>query len=167
MVDIKQNPIKNITRNGLVTADKTFKFDSLILATGFDAMTGALADISITGREKQTLASHWSEGPQNYLRILWLVVFQTCSQSLGPAAPPVLSNMIVAIQEQHVNFITDLLDFILKQTQSKIVETSAEAETEWVHKVNAIAAKPSTPQAATRGILVQISQGSQGSLCLT
>ena len=138
LVDIKKNPIKNITRNGLVTADKDFKFDSLILATGFDAMTGALADISITGREKQTLASHWSEGPQNYLGLM-VSGFPNMFTITGPGSPSVLSNMIVAI-EQHVNFITNLLDF-MKQTQRKTVETSEKAETEWVKQVNAIAAQ--------------------------
>ena len=121
-----------------MTADKDYKFDSLILATGFDAMTGALADISITGREKQTLASHWSEGPQNYLGLM-VSGFPNMFTITGPGSPSVLSNMIVAI-EQHVNFITNLLDF-MKQTQRKTVETSEKAETEWVQQVNAIAAQ--------------------------
>ena len=138
LVDIKENPIKHIGRNGLITANEEFEFDSLILATGFDAMTGALSDISITGREKQTLAAHWSEGPQNYLGLM-ASGFPNMFTVTGPGSPSVLSNMIVAI-EQHVNFITTLLDF-MKQTQRKTVETSPAAETEWVQQVNDIAAQ--------------------------
>ncbi len=138
LVDIKENPIQSIKRRGLLTSDQEFRFDSLILATGFDAMTGALSDITITGRKKQALAAHWAEGPQNYLGLM-MSGFPNMFTVTGPGSPSVLSNMIVAI-EQHVNFITDLLDFMGK-TQMTMVEASRQAEVDWVKQVNAIAEK--------------------------
>ena len=138
LVDIKENPIQSVKRCGLLTTDQEFRFDSLILATGFDAMTGALSDISITGRKKRALATHWAEGPQNYLGLM-MSGFPNMFTITGPGSPSVLSNMIVAI-EQHVNFIADLLSFMGK-TQMTMVEASKQAEVDWVKQVNGIAEK--------------------------
>ena len=50
LINLKENPIKQISSLSL-DADKTYEIDTLILATGFDAMTGALTSIDITGRD--------------------------------------------------------------------------------------------------------------------
>ena len=43
-------PIEAITPEGVRTAGAEYELDSLVFATGFDAMTGALLDIDIRGR---------------------------------------------------------------------------------------------------------------------
>src|SRR5690606_17392443 len=45
LVDVRSNPIERFTENGLTVAGKEYCFDSIILATGFDAMTGAVLNI--------------------------------------------------------------------------------------------------------------------------
>ena len=47
LVDIKSAPIERITPTGLQTTDLAYEFDDIILATGFDAMTGALLAMDI------------------------------------------------------------------------------------------------------------------------
>src|SRR5262245_15489391 len=50
LVDVSDQPIERITPDGLVAKGKSYTFDCLVLATGFDAMTGALLRIDIRGR---------------------------------------------------------------------------------------------------------------------
>src|ERR1700689_4186661 len=45
LVDIKSNPIEEILSNAVRTGGKDYEVDALVLATGFDAMTGSVAKI--------------------------------------------------------------------------------------------------------------------------
>src|SRR4030095_1235526 len=67
LVDIRRAPIEAISPDGLRTTEATYTFDSLVFATGFDAMTGALLGIDIRGRGGRTLKEAWAEGPKTYL----------------------------------------------------------------------------------------------------
>ena len=62
LVDIKSNPIEEITENAVRVGGKDYEVDALVLATGFDAMTGSVAKIDISGRDGQTLNQKWAEG---------------------------------------------------------------------------------------------------------
>src|SRR6202048_734062 len=64
LVDIKSSPIEEITANTVRAGGKDYEVDALVLATGFDAMTGSVAKIEIRGRDGQTLNQKWAEGPQ-------------------------------------------------------------------------------------------------------
>ena len=81
-----------------------------MLATGFDAMTGSVAKIDITGRNGQTLNQKWAEGPKTYLGLM-SAGFPNLFIITGPGSPSVLSNMIVSI-EQHVDWIADCLAYM-------------------------------------------------------
>ncbi len=50
LVDVRTNPITEITPTGLRTTAGQYELDMLILATGFDAVTGSLTRMNITGR---------------------------------------------------------------------------------------------------------------------
>src|SRR6202021_3477898 len=66
LVDIRRAPIESITPTGVVTAAATYEFDALVFATGFDAMTGALANIDIRGKNDQSLTDKARAGPRSY-----------------------------------------------------------------------------------------------------
>jgi len=55
----------------------------------------------------------------------------------GPGSPSVLTNMVVAI-EQQVNWITDCLDY-LSRSGGQRIEATAQAQDEWVAHVNSVA----------------------------
>jgi len=55
LVDLRDDPIEAITPAGIRTASGEHELDALIYATGFDAMTGALLRVAITGRDGVTL----------------------------------------------------------------------------------------------------------------
>ena len=59
--------IERATPGGLFINGVEFKLDDLILAIGFDAMTGRLAKINIEGRDGLALRDAWAAGPRSYL----------------------------------------------------------------------------------------------------
>jgi len=144
LVDLKATPIETITATGLRTSGADYAFDSIVLATGFDAMTGALGRIDIRGRDGVTLKDHWAEGPRNYLGLM-VAGFPNLYMITGPGSPSVLTNMIMSI-EQHVDYIADTLAYMANR-QAATIEPTASAETEWSTHVNELAAMTLYPQA--------------------
>lgn len=62
LVNLKKTRIKDIPAEGIV-ADELRKSDIIILATGYDAMTGSLIDLEINdkhGRLLQKKVERWS-----------------------------------------------------------------------------------------------------------
>jgi cyclohexanone monooxygenase len=144
LVDIKSSPIEEILPQGLRTAAATYEFDALVLATGFDAMTGSVARIGITGRNGQTLNQKWAEGPKTYLGLM-SAGFPNLFIITGPGSPSVLSNMIVSI-EQHVDWIADALSN-MREWGHDVMEADQAAEDKWVAHVNEVAHGTLYPQA--------------------
>ena len=136
LVDVKQAPIEAITPNGLRTTRAEYVLDAIVLATGFDAMTGALFGIDIRGREGQTLVEKWSAGPRTYLG-LGTAGFPNLFTVTGPGSPSVLANMVPAI-EQHVDWIADCIQH-LRDANLREIEASLDAEDAWVEHVNEVA----------------------------
>ncbi|KAE9401516.1 FAD/NAD(P)-binding domain-containing protein [Gymnopus androsaceus JB14] len=62
LVDIKESPIEEIVPEGLRTRDALHYFDVLILATGFDALTGSIVDIDIRGSNNVSVHDKWKSG---------------------------------------------------------------------------------------------------------
>ncbi|MCP3391144.1 NAD(P)/FAD-dependent oxidoreductase [Bradyrhizobium sp. CCGB12] len=144
LVDIKANPIEEITANAVRVAGSDHEVDALVMATGFDAMTGSVAKIDISGRGGQTLNQKWAEGPKTYLGLM-SAGFPNLFIITGPGSPSVLSNMIVSI-EQHVDWIADCLVHMRKQGVAAM-EADREAEEKWVAHVNEVAHGTLYPQA--------------------
>ena len=144
LVDIRATPIAAITPAGLRTSAEDFTFDSLILATGFDAMTGPLLRIDITGRSGVRLADAWADGPRCYLGLM-VAGFPNLFTITGPGSPSVLTNMIVSI-EQHVDWIADCLAD-LRARGTAVMEAEPDAQEAWVAHVNEVADKTLFPQA--------------------
>jgi cation diffusion facilitator CzcD-associated flavoprotein CzcO len=55
LVDLRSTPIERVTRSGIKTAAGESELDILVLATGFDAVTGGLTSIDIRGTQGETL----------------------------------------------------------------------------------------------------------------
>ena len=144
LVDIKSDPIQQILPNAVRTSAKEIEVDALVLATGFDAMTGSVAKIDIRGRNGQTLNRKWADGPKTYLGLM-SAGFPNLFIITGPGSPSVLSNMIVSI-EQHVEWITDCIGF-MRDTGLDTMEAKQDAEDKWVAHVNEVAQTTLYPQA--------------------
>ena len=110
--------------------------DSIVFATGFDAMTGALLKIDIRGRGGVTLAEKWAGGPRTYLGLA-VAGFPNLFTITGPGSPSVLTNMLPSI-EQHVDWIADCLGYLRHRGAARI-EATVDAEDAWVSHVNELA----------------------------
>jgi cyclohexanone monooxygenase len=144
LVDIRSNPIEQISANAVRAGGKDYEVDALVLATGFDAMTGSVAKIDIRGRNGLTLNQKWAEGPKTYLGLM-SAGFPNLFIITGPGSPSVLSNMIVSI-EQHVDWIADCLVY-MRNSGVDAMEARKEAEDKWVAHVNEVAHATLYPQA--------------------
>ncbi len=136
LVDISSTPIEGYTEKGILVGNKEYEFDVIVLATGYDAMTGALLRIDIRGRDGQTLKNKWEAGPLNYLG-LQVAGFPNMFMITGPGSPSVLSNMMPSI-EQHVEYIRDAIVY-LREQQLGSMEAEVSAEQAWVSHVNELA----------------------------
>ena len=136
LIDLNFNPINSITENGILTKNKEFKFDTIIFATGFDAMTGALQAIDITGKNGKKLKQVWKDGPKSFLGLL-INGFPNLFTVTGPGSPSVLTNMMVAI-EQHVEWISDCINFLSKSNLNE-VEADELFQIEWMDHIEEVA----------------------------
>jgi cation diffusion facilitator CzcD-associated flavoprotein CzcO len=144
LIDLRCTPIEAVTPQGLRTSDASFELDSIVFATGFDAMTGALTKIDIRGNGGAALKEKWSSGPRTFLGIM-TAGFPNLFTITGPGSPSVLSNMVVAI-EQHADWIASCLTY-LRERQLVKIEATEQAENEWVAHVNEVANATLYPRA--------------------
>jgi len=145
LVDVRADPIEAIAPAGVrLKSGVEHPADIIVFATGFDAMTGSLLRLGITGRNGLTLAKAWEAGPRNYLG-LQVAGFPNLFTVTGPGSPSVLCNMPVAI-EQHVEWITDCIATMRERGLDRI-EATPEAVDGWVAQVNAAAHATLLPEA--------------------
>lgn len=137
LVDVKSDRIARITGNGIVMeSGRAFDLDMLILATGFDSGTGSWLQVDITGRDGVKLGDRWSEGPTTYLGVL-VSGFPNLFSLAGPGSPSIRGNVLVSI-EQHVNWLSELLQYCVEQ-EVDLVESAAAADEEWTRHVARVA----------------------------
>jgi cation diffusion facilitator CzcD-associated flavoprotein CzcO/acetyl esterase/lipase len=137
LVDLRTQPISSITANGIDTEGESFEFDAIVFATGFDAMTGALAAVDIAGRDGLSLNGKWAGGPSTYLGLM-TVGFPNFFTITGPGSPSVLSNMAVSI-EQHVDWVAGCLT-TMREEGFDCIEPTQVAEAGWDQHVRDCAA---------------------------
>ena len=146
LVDLRKDPIRTFTEKGIDTASRSFEFDAIVFATGFDAMTGPLVAVDIKGRRGLTLAEKWADGPKTYLG-LTTCGFPNFFTITGPGSPSVLSNMVVSI-EQHVEWVGACLVHMREQ-RLEVIEPGPVAEAGWMQHVNDCAEITLFPRASS------------------
>lgn len=130
-VNVRDNAIARIVPNGVELADGTVhELDVIILATGFDAGSGALTRIDIRGREGRALADDWSREIRTTMGLMvhGYPNLLTTGAPLAPSAA--LCNMTTCLQQQ-TEWISAALDHV-RETGAKVIEPTAEAEQQWV-----------------------------------
>ncbi|MET0887120.1 MAG: NAD(P)/FAD-dependent oxidoreductase [Mycetocola sp.] len=125
LVDLREEPLEEVTAAGLRTSKQEYPFDVIIWATGFDAITGTLDRIDIRGTE-QTLKEAWTESPWTHVG------------SATPGFPNflmvggahTLGGNIPRILEFQSAFIADLVAQMRDERQTRL-ETDAESADAW------------------------------------
>lgn len=136
LVDVKADPITSITPQGIKTAEGGYEVDAIVFATGFDALTGPLLNIDITGRQGLSLREKWEAGPRTYLGI-GVHGFPNMFVIAGPGSPSVMSN-VVRSTEHHVEWLTELVRR-LEESRPATIEPTLKAEDEWCKHLTELA----------------------------
>ena len=135
LINLQSSPISEITDRGLRTMDQEFEFDDLILATGFDSITGPILKIDIRGHDGAELKEKWAKGAATYLG-LSSAGFPNLFMINGPGSPSVLANMVTAI-EHHAEWISKCIETATAAGNSRI-EATTQAESAWTEHVAAV-----------------------------
>ena len=138
LVSVKDNPIARITPDGIRLADGTeHKLDVLILATGFDAGTGALTRIDIRGRDGRSLKEDWGQDIRTAMGLL-VHGYPNLFTTAAPLAPSAaLCNMTTCLQQQ-AEWISDCIRH-LRARNLQVIEPTRELEDRWVEHHETIA----------------------------
>ena len=130
--DVQADPIEEITEKGIrLKSGHEREFDVIVLATGFDAVTGSLAQMDIRNAAGESIAEHWQDGLKTTIGIA-LNVLPNMFFLYGPGAPTAFSNGPSTVQIQAI-----WLDKVMKlaeKTGMERMEATKEAEEEWSKK---------------------------------
>ena len=131
LVNVRDNPIAEFVPEGLRLADGTVhELDVIVMATGFDAGTGALTRMDITGRGGRTIRDDWGTEIRTTMGLMkhgYPNLFTT-AVPLAPSAA--LCNMTTCLQQQ-TEWIDDCIRHLREEGKS-VIEPTAEGEDAWV-----------------------------------
>ena len=128
LVNLRETPIERMDSAGVTTSRTHYDLDALVLATGFDAMTGSVSKLNIVGRGGEALNTTWAAGPVTYLG-LGVPGFPNLFNISGPGSPSVLANMALH-SELHVDWIADAIGY-LRAHGATALEATRSAAAQW------------------------------------
>lgn len=159
LVDLNTDPILEITERGVRTASGEIALDMLILATGYDGLTGALTAFDVVGRNGQTVNQKWKGGAYTWLGLM-LEGFPNLFMTTGPTGPAALAN-IVRISENDVDWIAALMTHMDKNGLATAEPTKA-AEDAWMQTVYTLAQRSLLTKAKTWYVGTNVAGKAQG-----
>ena len=135
LVDVRGRSIA-ISPVGIIADGREHAVNSIILATGFDALTGALGRMEIRGTGDQLLSDHWKHGARTAYGLM-VAGFPNMFLLDGPGSPCPVFHPILLTEEQ-ADWVGDWISH-LRDNQLSCIEPTAEVEEEWVqHCTDAI-----------------------------
>ncbi|EME78106.1 uncharacterized protein MYCFIDRAFT_191354 [Pseudocercospora fijiensis CIRAD86] len=132
--DLNASPLKKFTEKGmLMSDDKEYTFDAVVLATGFDSFTGSITKMGLKNKSGIDIKDIWAQGVNTYLGIT-VGGFPNMFMAYTPQAPTALSNGPTIIESQ----VETIVDFIkkLEAEGAKSIEPRREAEIAWKNSLN-------------------------------
>jgi cation diffusion facilitator CzcD-associated flavoprotein CzcO len=133
LVDLTQTPIERITPDGIRTSGGEYKFDVIIYATGFDAITGSFDRIDIRGVDGTRLKDRWKGGPETFLGVM-VDRFPNMMMLMGPHTA--LGNIPRSI-EYNVDWVTGLIRHAGENHLTRLEATAAGVNS-WTDHVKAL-----------------------------
>ena len=128
LVDVRADPIAEITPTGLRTTKDSYDLDVIVFATGFDAVTGSLTRMNVTGVNGLDLRDKWRDGPTTFLGFM-VAGFPNLFMIHGPGSPGVLAQMITA-GEWQVDFVARMITD-LEAVGRQRIDTTPQWEQRW------------------------------------
>ncbi|KIK62761.1 hypothetical protein GYMLUDRAFT_41664 [Collybiopsis luxurians FD-317 M1] len=123
LVDVSESPIEEVTPNGIKTADGVeHPLDVLVLATGFDMVTGGITSIDIRGQDGIPIKEKWNtEGVRSYLGLA-AATYPNMFWIYGPQSPSSFSNGPSSL-ELTSEWILDMIKYMKENNISSAVPT--------------------------------------------
>jgi len=159
LVDCITDPILEITERGVRNASGEIELDMLILATGYDALTGALIALDVKGKNGQTVNQKWKQGGRSTLGIM-MQGFPNLFMTTGPNGPSALAN-IIRISEHDVDWIAAAITHMQKNGLATL-EPTTQAEDAWMDVVKGLAQRSLINKAKTWWVGANVPGKSQG-----
>ncbi|EIW77698.1 cyclohexanone monooxygenase [Coniophora puteana RWD-64-598 SS2] len=126
LVDVNEEPIVEVTKNGIRTTKRKYELDVLVLATGFDAFTGSFFRIDIRGEEGRAIQEHWKDGVQSQFGLA-IDKFPNLWFMYGPHTPGAFATMPVVAEIQGDWFL-NTFEYLRREEITKFVAKTAAAE---------------------------------------
>ncbi|KAK6374027.1 hypothetical protein LTS17_007997 [Exophiala oligosperma] len=150
LVNLKETPIKEFNETGIETSGaaghQQLDFDVIILATGFDAVTGSLLDMGISDKDGKPLSETWRDGVRTHLGLA-LPNVPNLFMVYSPQAPTALSNGPPIIEYQ-VDWAVRAIQKMQTAEQGAIhaVYATPEAAEKWTDDIQAANEKTLFPR---------------------
>ncbi|WIW89423.1 NAD(P)/FAD-dependent oxidoreductase [Sphingobium sp. V4] len=136
LVDVRSTPIEEVLPGGVRTSDAVYPLDVLVLATGFDAVIGALCRIDIRGRDGALLRDKWVNGPVAHMGLA-VAGYPNLFYQTGPLSTGTLASMIQG-NELQTDWLATLLVHARENGITEI-EATEEAAIDWTIKCDELA----------------------------
>ncbi|KAG6887159.1 hypothetical protein C0992_000384 [Termitomyces sp. T32_za158] len=149
LIDLNDNPIVEVVPEGVKTRDGVVhEFDILVLATGFDAVTGSISAIDIKGIDGVSIGDRWKKGLSTYLGMT-VPGYPNMFFQYGPHGPTAFCNgptCAVSLQstqflsnanpsqEVQGDWIMDCLSYLRRNNYAHI-DATQEASEGWYKRV--------------------------------
>lgn len=145
--NLGDNPIKSVVPEGVRMEDGTVhELDYLVLATGFDAVTGAFTRLDINGLRGKNLAREWSAGTHTFLGMS-AAGFPNMFFLYGPQSPTAWAIGPV-ISEIQGDWIIKTLSHMRAGGYERI-DAERYAERDWARRTNEACERTLLPQNET------------------
>lgn len=136
LVDLREDPIVEMTETGIRTKTGQHRLDLIIFALGFQAFTGALDNARIRNEDGRGPTDRWNRGPRTMLGLM-TTGFPNLFLPTGPGSPSVLSNLTLS-NEFSIDWIADAIVY-LQSRGLRSIAPSEEAEDAWTRHVIEVA----------------------------
>ncbi|MFT7647483.1 MAG: cation diffusion facilitator CzcD-associated flavoprotein CzcO [Candidatus Poriferisodalaceae bacterium] len=143
LVDLRDEPIEEFTSIGVTTKDGEHPIDMLVLATGFDAVSGSMLKLNPQGRDGVRLSDKWGSRFDTYLGMT-IAGFPNLFMIHGPTSPGVLFTMPLGGERQ-----TQWIDSCIRHLDEAglgVMEPTEEAEASWDEEVIGLANRTLYPR---------------------
>jgi cation diffusion facilitator CzcD-associated flavoprotein CzcO len=138
LVDCLTDPIVEITETGIRTQTQEIDLDIIILATGYDGLTGAMLAIDMIGKDGRRLSDKWAAGSKSYLGLA-MEGFPNLFIIAGANGPSAFANFVI-LNEQNADWIVDCINY-MSEHDLAMIEATETAETEWMEVISSLAEK--------------------------
>jgi cyclohexanone monooxygenase len=135
LVDVKRDPIVAFYSHGIrLESGREVELDVVVLATGFDAVSGNQLKIHHEGRHGVTLAQKWHDRPRTHLGLM-TAGFPNLYMIYGPMGP--FTNQPPA-HEAQVDWVARSIEYVREHGVGSI-EPTLEAENQWIAECDEVA----------------------------